>query len=97
MSAGNPQGLSDWNNRAGQLAIQLREILHNIQVFKSELDAVTDATLTGLGMAQTDVDDLRSAYADAADLATIFTGGASIHLTGTYNYTQFLKLLYGVI
>lgn len=96
MAAGNPQGLTDWNYRAGSLAVQLRETLHNIDVFAATLAATTDAVLLALGMAQADINTLRSAITDAADLSKVFNGTASVHLTGTYNYTQFIKLLYGV-
>lgn len=96
MAAGNPQGLTDWNYRAGSLAVQLREVLHNIDVFSQELGAAPDATLLALGMAQGDVNTLRSAITDAADLSKVFNGLASAHVTGTYNYTTFIKLLYGV-
>ena len=96
MTAGNPQTMNDWNWRAGSLAVQLRETLHTITVFAQELGAITDAGLIALGFVQADVDTLRSAIGDASDLATIFGGGASVHLTGTYDYTTFVKLLYGV-
>ena len=96
MSAGNPQTMNDWNYRSGSLAVQLRETLHMIAVFATELGAITDADLIALGFVQADVNTLRSAIGDANDLATIFGGGASVHLTGTYDYTTFVKLLYGV-
>ena len=97
MAVGNPQGLTDWNFRAGSLAVQLREILHQWDVFGQELGAAPDATLTGLGMTQPEVDVLRSATADAVDFGgKVFNGLPSAFLTGTHDYTAFIKLLYGV-
>lgn len=97
MSVGNPQTLNDWNGNAGAIAVQLREILHRVEVYADELSRITDADLEALGMASGDVSVLRSAVADMLDLATVFKGGASGHLTGTYDYTQFVGLLYGCI
>lgn len=96
MAAGNPQGLADWNNRAGQLAVSARELVHQIQTFELELSACPDATLLALGMVQDDINNMRSGITDLNDWAGIFQAIASTHLTGTYNYATFLKLLYGV-
>ena len=94
---GNPALKENWDSRSGNLAVSLRELLHQIQVFASELAAVTDADLLALGYVQTEIDILRSAVNDMDDLAGVFTGVSSTHLTGTYDYTSFVKLLYGVV
>ena len=96
MSAGNPQTMNDWNYRSGSLAVQLEETLHLSAVVSSATGAITDAGLIARGFVEADINTLRSAIGDANDLATIFGGGTSIHLTGTYDYTTFVKLLYGV-
>jgi len=94
---GNPALKENWDSRSGNLAVSLREILHQIQTFKLELDTITDEDLEALGYSSGDVAILRSAIGDMDDLATVFNGGSSNHLTGTYDYTSFVKLLYGVV
>ena len=65
---------------------------------------MTDAALMALPSAggqpafvQADVNILRSAFADLTDLNAVFNGLASAHLTGTYAYNQFAKLLTGAL
>ena len=97
MAVGNPKTLVDWNSRAGNLAVQLREILRGVQNFYQSLNATPDADLLAQGFAQGDINILRSAVTDANDLAIIFNNGTSAYLTGTHDYTAFIKQLYGVV
>ena len=99
MTVGFPQTLADLNSQVGGQAVALRECLRNIQRFKVQLDAITDATLLAapISLAQADINNLRSAYTDMNDLGNIYLGVASSHLTGTYDYRTFSKLLWGFV
>jgi hypothetical protein len=94
---GNPALMVNWDSRSGNLAVSLREIMHQIDVFSQELATITDAELEALGYSSEDVSVLRSAVADMEDLSLVFQGQASQHVTGTYDYQTFVKLLYGVV
>lgn len=95
MPAGFPFGLNEVNQRGGSLAVAVRDNLRAVQLFKAELDTQVDAYYTGLGMASGDLANLRSSYVDLNDLGNIYLGVASSHLTGTYDYRTFSKLLWG--
>lgn len=96
MSLGFPQTKNDWDNRAGQLAITLRNTLTDIQRFQTLLTATPDVNLTGLGYSSTEVAQMKSAFTDLNDLARIYSGLASAK-TLPYDYTTFAKLLTGVV
>lgn len=93
MTAGFPAGATDINNRAGNCAYTLREALRSVQLFKAFLDTQTDANLTALGIAQTDVNTMRSAYVDLDKLRTIYEGTAT--QASAYDFRTFAKLLTG--
>jgi len=93
MTAGIQPTLTGFNNQAGSLATTLRNTLEQIATFKAWLDATGSAGLQTLGMTSADAATLISAYNDLNDLNTIYNGGASIHLTGSYNYSTFAKQL----
>ena len=97
MTIGYPAASNDINSRAGGLAVAVREALRNVQLFKAWLDTQPDTYFTGLGYSQTDVNNLRSAFVDLNDLANLYAGAASSHLTGTYDYRTFAKLMTGVV
>lgn len=99
MAVGFPQTLADLNSAVGGQSVALRECLRNIQRFKVQLDAIPDGTLLAapIALAQGDINTLRSAYADMNDLGNIYLGLASTHLTGTYDYRTFSKLLWGFV
>jgi hypothetical protein len=97
MSVGFPQTLNDLNSQVGGQSVALREALRNVQRLKLQLDAVTDGVLLAAPytLVQGDINTLRSAYVDMNDLALVYQGSASSHLTGTYDYRTFAKLLWG--
>jgi hypothetical protein len=99
VTVGFPQTLSDLNSQAGSLSVALRTDMVNIQRFQTQLAAIPDATLLAapIGLAQADINVLRSAFADMNDLANVYEGIASTHLTGTYDYRTFSKLLWGFV
>jgi len=71
----------------------LRDVIEDILNFKTGLDTVTVADLQALGMSSTDANTLKSSYSDLADFAAVYKGLASSHLTGTYDFRTFAKLL----
>lgn len=96
MAAGFQATLSQVNGQGAGLVISLRNTFVQIQEFKAWLDTVGHAGLVALGMSGSAPDDaatLISAFNDLNDLAGVFTGAASTHLTGTYDYRTFAKLL----
>ena len=99
MSVGFPQTLNDLNSRAGSLSVAMREQMKSVQTFQNEIAAITDATFLGApySMSQADINTLRSAIGDLNDLANVYLGVTSTHVTGTYNYQTFSKLLWGFV
>lgn len=65
--------------------------------FKAFLDATPDATLEAApyNFSSTDVANLKSAFTDAATLASIYRGESAQGATA-YDFSTFLKLLRGV-
>lgn len=87
---------ADVNGTVGQLARQLYGALDNIRLFQAWLAATPDATLLAapFGMAQADINTLKSAMIDADKLRTIFEGTAT--QASTYDFRTFLKQALGV-
>lgn len=95
MSLGFPQLKLDVDARAGQLALTVRDSLTDVLAFKSWLDTKSDASLIALGYVQGEVDTLRSAYVDLAQLGAVYQG-TGVRLLA-YDYRTFAKLLTGVV
>lgn len=71
MAVGIPVAKADVDNRAGGLAIQLRNDLYACTQFKAWLDSVNDAYLTGLGYSAGDITILRGSFVDLTKLHNI--------------------------
>jgi hypothetical protein len=71
MSIGFPQGKEDINQRAGQVAVQLRDDLLRANQLKAFVDGKTDAQLLALGFVQGEVDTLRASATDMNNLFLI--------------------------
>lgn len=71
MTVGLPSAKVDIDNRAGYLALQLRDTFNSIQVVKDWLDTQTDATLTSLGYSAGDITTLRAAFTDLSNLGKV--------------------------
>jgi hypothetical protein len=71
MAVGIPVAKADVDNRAGGLAVQLRNDLTACVQFKAWLDSVNDAFLTSLGYAAGDITTLRGSFVDLAKLSNI--------------------------
>ena len=99
MTVGFPQTLTDLNSQLGGVAVGVREALRNAQRLQLQIAAIPDATFLAApyAMAQADINTMRSAITDLNDLAGVFQGSASAHLTGTYDYRTFSKLLWGFV
>ena len=96
MAVGTQQDAGSVNAWAGDIALGLERIMTEIQHFKAFLDATPDATLEAApySFSATDVSNLKSAFADANNLANIYFGTAT--QATTYDFRTFLKLLRGV-
>ncbi len=99
MSSGFPQTASDLNSQLGSVSVGVREALRNAQRLQLQIAAITDATflLAPFSYAQADINNFRSAIGDLNDLGGVFLGSSSTHLTGTYDYRTFSKLLWGFV
>jgi hypothetical protein len=95
VTAGRTISQSELNNTWGGLATSLFNVLSNIQHAKAVLDGFSSANLVAMGFVQADADLLKSAAADMGDLANVFNGLASTHVTGAYDYKSFSKQLLG--
>jgi hypothetical protein len=93
MAAGFQTDLAGANSAAWSMVVTLRNALEQIEQYKIWLDGVGSAGLVALGMTSQDAAVLISAFADLNDLANVYSGKASTHVTGTYDYTTFAKQL----
>jgi hypothetical protein len=71
MSVGLPKGKNDIDYRAGQIVVQLRDILEAVDNFKLMLDAYPDVDMEAAGWTPTEVAVMKSAYGDLAKLSRI--------------------------
>lgn len=97
MSVGLPKARADVDDRAGSLAISLRNTFESIDQFKLFLDAMPDAELTTPPYNYTtqEVAYLKSAYNDLAKLGRIYRG--ELDQSPPYDFTTFAKYLTGVL
>lgn len=94
MAAGFQITQATINQQAGNCVIALRNALLQITEFQTWLAGVGSAGLQSTyGFSSADAATMVSAFNDLNDMNTIYNGGTSIHLTNTYNYTQFAKQL----
>ena len=78
MSVGFPQLKNDIDARAGQLALQLREVLDDIAYFKKFLDTKTLQDAIDLGYTSEEAALLLAAYADLSDLRSVALGNQTV-------------------
>lgn len=93
MSIGLVVTKSDVDQWAGTIARELDEAVTRIEKFKAWLDTKTDADLTLLGYDASEIASLKSAYADAAQFASLFRGTAT--LTAAKDFSVFLRRVWG--
>ncbi len=94
MSLGVGVTKADVDQVAGAIAGQLRDTFERIESFKEWLDTVQVADLEALGFTTAEANTLKSAYADAAQLRTIFLGTATLAVAK--DFRAFLKLCWGI-
>lgn len=94
MSVGITVQKSDVDNIVGAIGRDLNSVIGRVVQFKAWLDAQGDPDLTALGFGAGDIATLRSAVADAKQLADIFAGAAP--LTDAKDFRTFLKRVWGL-
>ena len=94
MAAGIVVTKQEVDAAAGSIARDLHGIVARATELKAWLDGKTDADLIALGYVQADVDAIRSAFADAAQLGAIYNGSAALAVAK--NFGTFLKRLAGL-
>ncbi len=82
------------NGAVGTYARTLHQTFLAIDALKVYLDSTTDATLISMGFTQAECDDMKSAYADLAQLSTLYKGGAT--LGSAKDFRTFAKRLHGL-
>lgn len=84
MSVGFPQDKVTIDARAGQLALQLREIFDDIAYFKKFLDTKTLADAVALGYTSAEAALLLAAYDDLAELRQVWLGNQTVATAKDY-------------
>jgi hypothetical protein len=82
------------DSRAGNLVLQIRQLLTDCQTFKTWLDTQSDAALTNLGYVAADVTLLRASFTDLDNLAKVAHG---LQATGASDFFFNAKKLTGVL
>jgi hypothetical protein len=82
------------NNVVGNLSLDIKEALDRAVALHEYLAGKTTEDLTSLGFAETDVATIKSAMADAAQLADVYYGRAPI--ATAKDFRVFMKRLYGI-
>jgi hypothetical protein len=97
MAAGFAQGRADIDQRAGTLAISLRNLFDEIDKFGAFLDGMPDNQLQTppQSYSNSEVAQLKSAFIDLRLLAQVYRGQADV--TPAYDFTTFARLLTGVL
>ncbi|MFI6732110.1 hypothetical protein ACIBI9_04185 [Nonomuraea sp. NPDC050451] len=95
MAAGLQITKAEINATSGTVARSVFAVLSDVLEFKAWLDTVSANDLeTTYGFATAEAADLKSAFADLADLAGIFNGSAAAN-TLPHDYRVFAKRLIG--
>lgn len=97
MAAGFPRARADIDQRAGTLAITIRNAFDEVGRFKAFLDATPNEDLEAAptNYTETEVAYLKSAFADLARLAAIYRG-EDIQ-ADPYDFQTFARYLVGVL
>lgn len=93
--AGIPVNKGEIDLATGAACRQVFRALDDVEKIKAWLDTVSASDLeTVYGYTATEAAQIKSAFADLAKLATVFTGGDTV--TSAYDFRVFSKLLIGV-
>lgn len=77
MTVGFPQDKATLDNRAGSVALSLRDIFLQIQNLNAFLGAKTDPELAALGYSAPEITLLRASFTDLNALRLVATGAAT--------------------
>jgi thiamine biosynthesis lipoprotein ApbE len=97
MAAGLPRNRVDIDQRAGTLAVTVRNAFDEVDRFQSFLSTIPDAELEAapFNYTPTEVAQMKSAFADLARLGAVYRGQQG---GGTaYDFRTFANLLTGVL
>ena len=94
MSVGFTISKGEIDTRMGDLSRSFQKLFRDEVVLKDFFDATVDADLQALGYSVNEVAILKSAIADLDQLRRIADGAEA--LAETKDFTQFLRLLWGV-
>lgn len=92
---GNQSTEASVTTKAVSVLANLRDALKNAQDFYLWVSSQTDVDLEGLGFAAADVSMLKSAAADANELAVLYNGGGLGTYTLPYNFSASQRLVIG--
>lgn len=85
---------SEIDTVSGGILRDVHTSLDRAKKFKFWLDAKTDGQLIAIGYVQAEVDDMRSAYADANQLSTLYDGTATLGVAK--DFRTFARRLFGL-
>jgi len=94
MSVGLAVTKQEVDARSGDLARAFQRAFNDVLTLKGYLDATVDADLEALGYTPGEVAVLKTAVTDLGQLATIWTGSAS--LATPKDFRTFVRQLWGV-
>jgi hypothetical protein len=94
MSVGLAVTKSEIDARAGEISSAFQRAFDDVVVLKGFLDATVDADLIALGYTANEVAVLKTAWADLAQLGTLWTGAAA--LPAAKDFRVFARQLWGV-
>jgi hypothetical protein len=82
------------DSMAGVIARELQAVMSRIEKFKFFLDSKTVEDLESMGYTTTEANTLKSAYADAAQLAALFEGSGTLGVAK--DFRAFLRQVWGL-
>ena len=94
MSVGLAVTKGEIDSRAGDIARTFQRAFEDVGTMKTYLDSAVEADLVALGYTSNEVAVLKTAFADLAELGTIWVGAAA--LPAAKDFRQFVRQLWGV-
>lgn len=94
MSIGLNPTKAEIDSTIGNLARQVQEHFARVTTIKFYLDGTLDAELIAKGYLQAEVNTIKSAFTDLAQLNTLYIGGATLGVAK--DFRAFTKLLWGL-
>lgn len=94
MSVGLLVTKTEIDNRSGEIAHAFQKAFEDVLTMQTYLEATPNADLIALGYSDQDVATLKTAFADLAQLSTIWAGVAP--LGNPKDFRTFVRQLWGV-